>query len=114
MAADSTVIMLKALDALAARATISAQNIANAGSPNYRPARLSFEQALRDAAALGNEAVAAVTPHTERLSLDEPGARQRLDLELATASTTALRYGALITMLGRQMQIESLAVAGNS
>lgn len=114
MASDNMVLLVKALDGLAARATVTAQNIANAGTPNYRPLKLSFEQALRDAAAIGDDAVRAVKPTIERVPLGSPEARQRIDLELAEASTTALRYGALIDMLGRQMQLQSLAVTGNS
>ncbi|WP_157215385.1 flagellar basal body rod protein FlgB [Flavisphingomonas formosensis] len=114
MAADNIVIMLKALDGLAARGTVIAQNIANAGTPNYRPLRLRFEQALRDAALVGDEAVRALAPTIAPVPAGAPEAHQRLDLELAAASTTALRYGALIDMLGRQMQLEALAVRGNN
>ena len=36
----------------------------------------------------------------------------RLDLEMANASETALRYAALSDILNRQMQINRLAVKG--
>jgi flagellar basal-body rod protein FlgB len=36
----------------------------------------------------------------------------RLDLELATASETGLRYAALLDLLGRQLQISRIAIRG--
>ena len=113
MAAGTTILMIRALDGLAQRATITAQNVANAGTPNYRPLRLRFEEALRRAAAAGDDAVAAVRPSIERIPLGAPEARGRIDLELATVSTTALRYSALVGLLGRELQFETLAITGN-
>lgn len=106
-------IMVKALDGLDARATITAVNIANGGTPNYRPLHVSFEQALESAAKLGADSVKAVQPHIERHVTGHPDAVLRLDAELATASTTALRYAALIDLLNRQLQLHSMAVTGN-
>lgn len=109
----SSGIMIKALDGLSARATVTAQNIANAGTAGYRPVRLSFEHALAEAALKGADAVRAVTPEIERIPSTEYGSELRLDLELATAATTASRYAALADLLNRQMQIDALALAGN-
>jgi flagellar basal-body rod protein FlgB len=109
---SSALLMIKALDGLSARAVVTAENIANAGTPNYRPIRLTFERALQDAALQGDEAVQAVIPRLERALATAPDGELRLDMELATASTTAMRYSALIDVLNRQMQIHSLAVTG--
>ena len=118
MDSGNAILMLKALDGLAARATVTAQNVANAGTPNYRPLRVSFEQALRVAAEQGDEAIAQVSPTIDRVPSDSTSASTgggvRLDLELGDGATTALRYGALIGLLGREMQIEALAIRGNS
>lgn len=109
----SAQLMIKALDGLSARAVVTAENIANAGTPGYRPLRLSFESAL--AAAAGNEAaVRAVRPTIDRAPADSPQADLRLDLELATAASTSLRYAALIDLLNRQLQLQSLAISGNN
>lgn len=107
----SAAIMVKALDGLSARAAATSQNIANAQTPGYRPARISFEAALTAAATLGPEAVGAVQPE---IRFDAAGASAgvRLDQELATAASTALRYGAIVEMLSRQLQLQSLAVTG--
>jgi len=115
MGDGNAVLALKALDCLAARATVTAQNIANAGTANYRPMQVRFEDALRMAAAEGDGAVERVSPSIERVPLNQltGSGELRPDLEMGTASNTALRYNALITMLGREMQLDTLAVTGN-
>ena len=109
----TTAVTLKALDGLTARSIATSQNIANANTPRYRPVRVNFEAALARAAASGNPAdIARLAP-----SLSEaagPDGELRLDLELATASETAMRYAALIEEFGRQMDIDFLAVSRNS
>lgn len=104
----TSTLIVKALDGLAARSAATAQNIANAGSPGFRPLRVTFEQALASAVR-GESQVSAVQPLVQPAP---PGETVRVDLELATASATALRYSALTELLGRQMQIESLAITG--
>lgn len=101
-------IMIKALDGLNARAEITAANIANANTPRYRAQHLNFERSLTAAAAEGSAAVKSVTPSVTRDARD-----MRLDLELATQSSTALRYSALIDILNRQLQVDALAIQGN-
>jgi flagellar basal-body rod protein FlgB len=113
MDASMAVLMIKALDGLATRQVATAENIANASTPNYRPLRTSFEQALKDAAAQGDDAVQAVTPKIEQAVAGTPDAELRLDMEMATASGTSGRYGALVSLFNRQLQIESLAITGN-
>jgi flagellar basal-body rod protein FlgB len=109
---SNAVLLLKALDGLSARSAITAENIANASTPGYRPLRLTFEKALAAAAAQGDDAVSKLEPAIERAQPGVPDAELRVDLELATASQTALRYAALVEMLSRQSQIDSLAITG--
>lgn len=108
----SAALVTKALDGLAMRATAIAQNIANAGSPSYVPLRVTFEDSLRSAAQNGIKAVQQVTPQFTHASPKQGGAELRIDLELAAASQTALRYAALIDVLSRKLQISRLAVSG--
>lgn len=105
----SSATILKALDGLSARAAATASNIANSNSPGYRALSVSFEDALVAAARQGPGAVATVRP---AVTEDASAAGIRLDLELATAASTASRYGALLDLLGRQMKLHSLAVTG--
>ncbi len=67
--------MIKALDCLSTRQVATAENIANASTPNYRPLRTTFEQALKDAAVQGDDAVQAVTPKIEQAVAGDPGRR---------------------------------------
>lgn len=108
----SALLALKALDGLSARSVVTAENIANAGTPGYRPAYVTFETALAQAAAQGPSAIAGVEPRTERQAGVGGDGALRLDLEMATASSTAMRYAALVEVLNRQMQINALAVTG--
>jgi flagellar basal-body rod protein FlgB len=106
----SAILITKALDGLYARSQATAQNVANANSLGFRPVRVSFEEALRAAALQGPEALRNVTATVAQ----EPaaGGEMRLDLELATASETGLRYAALLDLLGRQLQISRTVIAG--
>jgi flagellar basal-body rod protein FlgB len=105
----TTIAALKALDGLAARATATAQNIANVNSPGYRPVKVEFEAMLRAAARQGPDAVASLAP---RLTEMPSGAEVRLDQELADAADTAGRYSAVLELLGRRLALHSLAVGG--
>lgn len=108
----STLLIAKALDGLSMRASAISQNIANANSRNYAPLSVDFEQELRDAASSGEDAVRQVEPRFTRSVADGGDAKVRLDLEMANASQTSLRYSALIDVLSQQMQISRLAVTG--
>lgn len=107
----SAVLINKALDGLSMRSLATAQNIANANSPDYRPVQVSFENALRAAAKSGAGAVRQVSPELA-LVPESAASGVRLDLELATASETAMRYAALIDLLTRQMQISRTVIRG--
>lgn len=106
-------VTMKALDGLSMRSIVTAQNIANAGTANYRPLRVTFEDALKEAAQRGPETVRALQPQVETAPASNGSTELRLDMELATASSTAMRYAALIELLGRQMQVDALAVSGS-
>jgi flagellar basal-body rod protein FlgB len=114
MTSGTAGLILKVLDCLDTRAIVTAHNIANGGTRAYRPLKVSFEQALVEAAHKGPRAVEAVRPDIRVEDSGKGHGELRLDLELATASSTALRYGALIDMLNRQMQIDALALSRGS
>ena len=108
----SAIMITKALDGLWARSLATAQNVANANSPGYRPVRVSFEEALQSAARQGPEALRNVTATIAQAPAGTAGTEMRLDLELATASETGMRYAALLDLLGRQLQISHTVVRG--
>lgn len=111
MSAPSPVIIVKALDALSLRAAATAQNIVAANSPHYLPLEVKFEDSLRAAAEKGADAVRDLAITTTRAAVPV-GGEPRVDLELATASDTAGRYGALVELLGREMSIARAVVRG--
>ena len=108
----SAILNLKALDGLLLRQSATAENIANAGTAGYRPARVNFEAVLKAAASEGQGAVRDLQFDVVR-EQPGPGEGLRLDLELATGSGTAARYAALVEVLNRQLQIQALAAQGN-
>ena len=109
----SSILILKSLDGLSARSAATAQNIANSGTQGYRPLRVTFEDALRVAARTDLSTLNQVQPKLELApNLQGQGPGMRLDLELATAAQTAGRYGALIEVLSRQLQLDSTAISG--
>lgn len=107
-----TSIIAKALDGLSLRAQATAQNVANANSPHYRPVRVTFEEELKAAAAGGDAAIGSLVPKLHQAEAVTGNAGQRIDLELATASETALRYGALIDVLNRDLQLQRTFIRG--
>jgi flagellar basal-body rod protein FlgB len=110
----SVTLIMKTLDGLSARAVATAENIANTSTPGYRPLRVTFETALQAAARTGDAArVAAVKLRLEEMAASSQDGQLRPDLELATATSTAMRYAALVEVLNRQLQLEGLAVRGN-
>lgn len=108
----SGVLIAKALDGLSVRASVIAQNIANANSATYAPQKVSFEAELRAAAQQGINAVSAVNPRISSADNALQSSDIRLDLEMASASQTSMRYAALVDILNRQMQVTRLAIRG--
>lgn len=108
----TALLIARALDGLNARQIATAQNIANGNTASYRPIRVTFEERLRDAAAQGPEAVAKVRPEVELAPMPKVASEMRLDLELATASQTAMRYGALLSMLEGRGSLMRTVISG--
>lgn len=103
-------LILKALDGLATRQLYTSQNIANANSPGYQPVEVSFEGALREAARGGPGAIAGVRPEVHASTRPSEGG-VRIDLELASAAQTAMRYSGLIEIYGRQVALNKAALS---
>lgn len=117
---DSTAPLVQlALDAAALRHMAIASNIANAGSPGYRPQRVNFEEqlgavraALADGEVVGESSLRNVQPFLENApgvanGLSSVGA---LDMEVARLSQNTLHYQALLRALSRHTVILSTAI----
>ena len=106
-------LISKALDGLSLRQMYIAQNVANTNSPGYQAVSVSFEDALAEASANGLGAIKSAQPTISHLETTGATSEVRMDLELAKASQTALRYGALIDVLSKQMAMSrSIATGG--
>ncbi len=103
---------IKAMDGLYLRASAIAENIANANSQSFHLKSVDFEGELRKAVLAGPQALAQFAPRMTSAMSPVGGDDIRLDLEMAGASATALRYNALSDILNRQMQLTRLAVKG--
>jgi len=108
----ASALLQKALDGLEQRYAFAAQNIANANTPNYRPVHVTFEDNLREAATQGLTAINNVEPQTVLEPAADGTRGVRLDLELASASQTSMRYRALLAVLGQQMALERETLTG--
>ena len=112
-------IALKALDGLYTRQAATAQNIANAGSENYVPVRVTFEQVLHEAwtnaGPHGNSAASAHAIDEVRPEVVEDalaGRTVRIDEEIAEAAQTTAHYALVSGMLNRHLQFAELAIKG--
>lgn len=108
----SSVLLNKALDGLSMRMVAISENIANVQSRDYRPLKVTFEDALRQAKASGMDAIARVEPQIIATPTTERNGELRVDMELANAAATGARYAALIDVLNRQMQLSRVVVSG--
>lgn len=88
----ASVTLSTALSALAARQRVSANNIANLETPNFRAGQVSFEDDLRRAVAAGDPAQATVTMTTSTDPAGVNGNNVNLDTETLTDEKTALQY----------------------
>ncbi|GAA4044711.1 flagellar basal body rod protein FlgB [Parerythrobacter jejuensis] len=112
MSEVSQILTIKAMDGLALRQAAIAENIANSNSQSYAVKSVDFEAELRKAAESGPDAVREFVAKIETKGPAAPGDDIRLDLEMQSASATAMRYAALTDILNRQMQLARTAVRG--
>lgn len=113
MEAVSSAAMLKALDSLLLRFEYTSQNIANANTPGYEAMSVSFEEMLKTAAEGDVNAIESVVPKTQISENNNLNSEMRLDLELATAAQTSMRFSALIDIMGRQISLARTVVRGS-
>ena len=88
----ASVTLSTALSALATRQRVSANNIANLETPNFRAGQVSFEDNLRQAVAAGQPAQAAVTLTASAAPAGINGNNVSLDTETLIDEKTALQY----------------------
>ena len=119
MSAITQLTLIKGLDGLSLRQIATVNNVANANSPGFVPSRVTFEDALAAAAKAASRGdsngfarLAAVRPQVQPDPKSLVGDSLRVDLEMATSTQTAMRYGALVDVLDRQLQLTGLSITG--
>jgi flagellar basal-body rod protein FlgB len=88
----ASVTLSTALSALAARQRVSANNIANLETPNFRAGQVSFEDNLRQAVAAGEPAQAGITLTASTAPAGINGNNVNLDTETLIDEKTTLQY----------------------
>jgi flagellar basal-body rod protein FlgB len=108
-------LVRSALDAGLMRQTAHAANIANAGTPGFRPFAVTFEENLGDVRADFEDgtlsSIDARGLPSAHLAM-QPGTQPvQLDAEVAAMSADALHYQALTHVLSEQYAIVNLAMS---
>lgn len=107
-----------ALDAASLRHQAIANNIANANTAGYAPARVNFEQqmdvvraALRQGDQVTTDMLSGIRPFIKRdAALPDADRTALLDMEIANLAQNTVQYEALLKALGKHMSILSSAV----
>lgn len=110
--AHAILVGARALDGLSMRMAAIAHNLANANTPRFQSVEVHFEESLRAAEAKGDDALQSLKFGFTAGPVFEPNDDRRIDLLIADASQTAMRYSALVDMLGRRLALRSAALGG--
>jgi flagellar basal-body rod protein FlgB len=88
----ASVTLTTALSGLSAQQRISANNIANIETPNYKAQQADFESSLRAAVAAGDPAAAQVSVTSTDGPVSANGNNVSLDTETVNAEKNTLQY----------------------
>ena len=110
-----------ALDASVMRHNVTANNIANANTPGFKPQKLEFEQYLTLEAqktsatdALLKQQIDYLRPQLESGSFIVPSGddKVQLDMEMKELAQNTIRYQALLSGLSKRSSIIAMAISG--
>ena len=114
---DSTgSVIYAALNGLAARQRVIANNVANVETPGFIAGRVSFEDSLRSAIANGDDAGSTVSVST-RSSTDPVnmnGNNVSLDNEVVGLTQTDLAYQLMIQAINQKFGLLRTAIGGGA
>ena len=103
---DATMAAMRtAIDGLAARQRIIAQNIANAETPGYIAQRVTFESSLRSAMADGDPSAAHIGVESTSDPAGVNGNNVQLDQENVQLVESGLMFQAMTEALNTKFQI---------
>ena len=103
-----------ALRGLAARQRVTAANVANAQTPNFRAGRVDFESTLRQVA--GTRLAGAVTPTVTRSNdpVNLNGNNVSLDNETVSLVDTTMRYQLMVEAMNAKFRLLRTAIRGGA
>jgi flagellar basal-body rod protein FlgB len=108
----ATVTLAQALTGLSARERVSANNIANLDTPNFRAGTVSFEDSLKSAVAQGDPGQATIT---QGFSTDAPGINGNnvsLDTEIVNDEKTQMQFSLVSNALSAKFALIESAIKG--
>lgn len=114
-------LVVEALNISSLRQSVTANNIANANTPGFSPARVKFEELINSAAIYSpspaNDAALdaeldAVLADGDLTSLVSKNKNDKieLDIEMVNLTENVIRYRTLLSALGKRGEILGLAV----
>jgi flagellar basal-body rod protein FlgB len=108
----ATVTLTQALAGLSDRERVSANNIANVETPNFRAGTVSFEDSLRAAVAGGDPGNASITQSQSNETPGVNGNNVDMDTEIVGDEKTQMQYQLVSTGLNAKFALIDSAIKG--
>ena len=103
-----------ALNGLAARQRVIANNVANVETPGYIAGRVTFEDSLRAAIADGDTGATSVSTVSSTDPVNVNGNNVSLDNEVVSLTDTDLRYQLMVQALNQKFGMLRTAIGGGA
>jgi len=103
-----------ALNGLAARQRVIANNVANIETPGYIAGRVSFEDSLRSAIAGGDPGATSVATLGSTDPVNQNGNNVSLDNEVVSLTDTDLRYQLMVQAMNQKFGLLRAAIGGGA
>ena len=107
-----TLALGRALDAVALRQRVNANNIANVMTPGFRAQKVEFERALAGAVASGDPSAASATVLETGASPREDGNNVELEVEQGSLLRSGLQYQAVAQAVSFKDALLRTAIKG--
>ncbi len=103
-----------ALNGLAARQRVIANNVANIETPGYIAGKVSFEDSLRAAIAGGDAGATSVSTVRSADPVNQNGNNVSLDNEVVSLTDTDLRYQLMVQALNQKFGLLRSAIGSGA
>ncbi|MBU3170191.1 flagellar basal body rod protein FlgB [Clostridium estertheticum] len=122
---DTYSLLKKSMDASALRSKVSANNIANINTKNYKGLYVTFEETLKDNMTAdtmktdnskdiqaGNSNGQITVNRDESTSARQDGNNVDIDLEMTNQAANTLMYAALVSQVNSKISLTSYVIGG--